>query len=295
MSKQRVRSVEDEELAQGVPLISESDMNILADDDDSKASKNSYGVKSICYAATISLILGLACFGLASTFGRREDERPIQLFEKEAAKAAAERSPITETIEYKSRPYMASFLNKDLYLDGTRDDGVAPAEGTHYHIKFFDTAEFSSTSLLFFTSTTNVGTFDYINEDGNFVLTHGAYCKKAEKESSGIVKITKGDEMALTNVVETEPCVYEYSVTNPFYDPVTVDVPPPANPDEEDVVSADEVAIDVDNSKKKNTASLSPSEGGKCPEGFYKDHKDRCMKKLKKKDSAKKNKSKSKK
>lgn len=126
-------------------------------------------------------------------------------------------------------------------------------------------------------------------------MTHGAYCKKAEKESSGIVKITKGDEMALTNVVETEPCVYEYSVTNPFYDPVTVDVPPPANPDEEDVVSADEVAIDVDNSKKKNTASLSPSEGGKCPEGFYKDHKDRCMKKLKKKDSAKKNKSKSKK
>lgn len=149
MSKQRVRSVEDEELAQGVPLISESDMNILADDDDSKASKNSYGVKSICYAATISLILGLACFGLASTFGRREDERPIQLFEKEAAKAAAERSPITETIEYKSRPYMASFLNKDLYL--VRILCLAIHHITHHRQYFYKLCYHSHYLLLIYT------------------------------------------------------------------------------------------------------------------------------------------------
>ena len=135
MSKQRVKSVEDEELAQGVPLISESDINALADDDDSKANKTSYGFKSVCYAATISLILSLACFGLASTFGRREDERPIQLFEKESAKAAAERSPITETMEYKSRPYMASFLDKDLYL--VRKLCLAIHFITHRHHYFY--------------------------------------------------------------------------------------------------------------------------------------------------------------
>lgn len=300
MSKQRVRSVEDEELAQGVPLVSESDISALTDDDDSKTNKTSYGLRSVCYAATISLILSLACFGLATTFGRREDERPIQLFEKDAAQAAAQHSSLTQTIEYKSRPYLASFLDKDLFFDGTSDNGEAPAKGTRYHIKFFEKADFTSTSLLFFSSTTNVGAFDSINEDGNILLTHGSYCKKAAKESSGIIKITKGDEMHLVNVVETEPCVYEYSVTTPFYDPVTVAVPPPANPDGEDsngTASPDEGTTNIANksTKKKYVESMSTSEGGKCPDGFYKDHKGRCMKKLKKKDAAKKNKNKSKK
>ena len=148
-----------------------------------------------------------------------------------------------------------------------------------------------STSLLFFTSDTNVGSFDSIDNDGNIILTRGAYCKKAQKESSGIIKITKGDEMRLVNVEETEPCVYEYSVTSPFYDPVTVASPPPANPDGE-AIPADKTTYSAEY-KEKKAASTVAGEKARCPEGFYRDHKGKCMKKLKKKDAAKKSSKKS--
>ena len=118
MVQHRVKSVEDEESAQGVPLISENDISALTDEDDSKTGKTSYGLKTVCYAATISLLLSITCFGLASAFGPKVEEKPIQLFEEEAAQAAAERSSITQSIEYKSRPYLASFLDKDLYMVG---------------------------------------------------------------------------------------------------------------------------------------------------------------------------------
>ena len=116
MSKQRVRNVDNEELDQGTSLIGESGAVVIAVDEDDKSMKTSYGLKTICYAATISVILSLACFGLASTFGRKDDEIPIQLFEEGAAQAAANRSPITQTMQYRSRPYLASFLDKDLYM-----------------------------------------------------------------------------------------------------------------------------------------------------------------------------------
>ena len=97
--------------------------------------------------------------------------------------------------------------------------------------------------------------------------------------------------MRLVNVEETEPCVYEYSVTSPFYDHVAVAVPPPANPDGE-AIPADKTTYSADY-KEKKAASAVAGEKARGPEGFYRDHKGKCMKKLKKKDAAKKSSKKS--
>ena len=110
--------------------------------------------------------------------------------------------------------------------------------------------------------------------------------------------------MELVDVVETEPCVYEYRVTTPFYDPVTVDVPPPPNPDGVGNASINEPAAaggESDSEKKKKndqkraySKETDASIRDKCSKGFYEDHKGRCLKKLKKKDEMKIKKSKGK-
>ena len=81
-SKHRVRVLQEDVDVEEAPLIGDAEVS-ASQDDDMKPTKTSYAMKTICYAAAVSVLMTIFCFGLSQTFGigdgAARNDRPIEL------------------------------------------------------------------------------------------------------------------------------------------------------------------------------------------------------------------------
>lgn len=226
----------DEESLEETPLITENNSSKCYENIedviyiDPRKSKLSYGHMTIYYAAILSLVLSLFCFTISYTVSAPGKDRPIEMEEADKKKSIPRSFDNGDLLnrheqgddDYTSdfHPYFHTFIDKDLWLDGTNDDKT-PKKGSKFHLKFFKIADFSSFNTDWTYTTNNIGEFKGVDPDGNMILSNGTICKEGKKENSGIIKIIYGPEIKIIDISEPEPCYYEFIVSSP-------DLPSPA-------------------------------------------------------------------
>ena len=229
------KMVVDEESMEESPLIMENNSQNESEEEgiytDPRKSKQSYAHMTIYYAAMLSLVLGLFCFTISYTVSAPGKDRPIEMEEADKIKTLHSRGFDNGDLlnrheqgddDYTSdfHPYYHTFIDRDMWLDGTNDDKT-PRKGSKFHLKFFQVADFLSFNTDWTYTTSNIGEFKGVDPDGNLILSNGTMCVEAKKENSGIVKIVYGPEIKIVGVSEPEPCFYEFIVSSP-------DLPSPA-------------------------------------------------------------------
>ena len=195
-----------------------------------KPPDRSYGIITMRYAAMVAIVIGLVCasvsFIVSSTVTK---DSPMTMEEKEGVSTKLFNGNIADPHEQGDDDYTADFYpynhqfseTPTLFFSGTKKHET-PYRGYEYHIQFFENAGYTFTDMYNYLPRINeisIGKFSSIdNRTGEILLTEGTDCDEdgfTGIKRSGRVRVVYGEVVALQNVLEPSPCVYELTVSSP--------------------------------------------------------------------------------